>query len=73
MRNKPCGFCEQLHRLIKRGDMTIPCIKSIRTVALVEDSYRNSKRCSRISYYGHKLNYCPTCGTKIDGGTDNEK
>ena len=66
MNNKSCKFCEKL-RDLKSLKAEIPglSIKHKWTAALVRDSYCNSEKRGRTTFYGHKLNYCPECGRNI--------
>ena len=43
-------------------------IKNVYSACLVCDSYYKRNYHGRVSYIPEKLNYCPTCGVKLDGG-----
>lgn len=62
---KPCPFCETLN-LIKKYENEE--IKNVYSACLVCDSYYKRNYHGRVSYIPEKLNYCPTCGVKLDGG-----
>ena len=61
---KKCPFCETLNLIKKYENKEI---KNVYSACLVCDSYYKRNYHGRVSYIPEKLNYCPTCGVKLDG------
>ena len=71
-----CAFCKELENLKeedkyyeeegeKKRKSNIEFYSKEYNVALVSNSFYRGEPTGKISYYGHTLCYCPTCGKKI--------
>ena len=69
----PCSFCEWYHKLKELEEYYIgkrddrPGVTEVRYGAvLVHQTFYDGQYCGRSAYEVEPLNYCPTCGIKLE-------
>ena len=72
-----CSFCKELERLKdddkyytkqskKNGRKNIDDYETKYDIALISNTYYKGEHSGRVSYYGHTLRFCPTCGKELE-------
>lgn len=62
---KKCECCELMEYLRSEDRPRAAGMHEIQKAAIVDETYKGKTFRGRVTHYGYKLNYCPTCGKKF--------